>query len=260
MGSNTVSVYIDDSSIRVMVTRGRRIIRLADLAVETPLGAIDSPEKEAELAGKIRQLLKFNKIGPRKVILGLSGLRCLTRPVVLPELPKAMVGEAVVREAKRVLPMPLEQLYLSWQTISVSGGKTNLFLVALPRQIADKAVRVMNKAGYKPYLMEIKPMALARLSREATSIILDVQPKEFDIVIMMNGIPQPIRTIAFPEESLPLPDRFNIVREDLKRTLEFVRSKGEENKINPDTTIFVSGEINEHPSCTSRLVRNWDLR
>jgi type IV pilus assembly protein PilM len=247
MGNRTVSVYIDDSYIRVMSTSGKRVIRFAELTMETPLSLIDTGEKEAELAGKIRQLLKFNKISPRKVMLCLSGHRCLTRPVILPELPKAMLGEAVIREAKRVLPMPLEQLYLSWQTLSVSGGKTNLFLVALPRQIADKAIRVMNKAGYKPYLVDIKPLSLARLSSEATSIILDVQPKEFDIVFIINGIPQPIRTIAFPQEALSLQDKFNIVKEDIKRTLEFVRSNAEENPLKVNTPIFISGEITDHP-------------
>ena len=110
MAGNTVSIYIDDTSVRVMVTRGKRIARIADMPLEDSLNNIDTPEKEAGLAAKIQHLLKFNKINGRKIILGLSGLHCLTRPIVLPELPKAMVGEAVVREAKRLLPMPLEQL------------------------------------------------------------------------------------------------------------------------------------------------------
>jgi type IV pilus assembly protein PilM len=230
-----------------MVTRGKRIARLAEMPMESDLTAVDSKEKEAELSKKIQHLLKFNKIGKRKVILGVSGLHCLTRPIVLPELPRAMLGEAVIREAKRILPMPLEQLYLSWQVISVTGGKTNIYLVALPRQIADMVIRVINHAGCKPYLMDIKPLALARLSTEATAVILDVQPKEFDIVMMVNGIPQPVRTIAFPQEALPLQEKFNIVKEDLKRTLEFIKAKTEEKQITPDTTLFVSGELTEHP-------------
>jgi type IV pilus assembly protein PilM len=260
MSGSTVSLYIDDTGIRVMVTRGKRITRLADMPLEAGLSSIDTPQKEAQLAGKIRQLLKVNRIGEKKIILGLSGLHCLTRPINLPELPKAMIGEAVVREARRQLPMPLEQLYLSWQVISVSGGKTSVFLVAVPRQIADTVIRVINKAGCKPYLMDIKPLALARISREATSVILDVQSKEFDIVIMVNGIPQPIRTIAFPQEALSLADKFNIIKEDLKRTLDFVKSKADEKQIGPDTTVFVSGELAEHPELYETLTLEIGLK
>jgi type IV pilus assembly protein PilM len=260
MASGTVSIYIDDTGLRVMVTRGKRITRLAEMAIEGSLSSIDTPQKETELAARISQLLKFNKISEKKIILGLSGLHCLTRPIILPELPRAMVDEAVVREAKRILPMPLEQLYLSWQVISVSGGKTRVFLAAVPRQMADMVIRVINKAGCKPYLMEIKPLALARLSKEASAVILDLQSKEFDIVIIVNGIPQPVRSIAFPQESLSLPDKFNIVKEDLKRTLDFVKTKGEEIQVKPGTALLVSGELAEHSELYEPLAEELGLK
>ena len=260
MASNTVSLYIDDTQVRVMVTRGRRITRLADMPMETSLAGIDSKEKENELARKIQHLFKINKIGRRKIILGVSGLHCLTRPIALPELPKAMLGEAVLREARRILPMPLEQLYLSWQVMSVAGGKTNIFVVALPRQMADMVIRVINQAGCKPYLMDIKPMALARLSPEPTAIILDVQPNEFDIVMMVNGVPQPVRTIAFSQEALSLPDKSVIIKEELKRTLEFVRSRVEEKQIIPDTTMYISGEFADHPELFEPMAAEFKLK
>jgi len=260
MASKTVSLYLDDTCVRVMVTRGRRVSRLAELPLESSLAEINSKEKEIELGRKISRLLKVHKISQRKIILGVSGLHCLTRPVALPELPKAMLGEAVIREARRVLPMPLEQVYLSWQVISVAGGKTNVFLVALPRQMADMVIRVINHAGCKPYLMDIKPMALARLSPEPTALILDVQTNEFDIVIMVNGVPQPVRTIAFPQEKLSFPDKFLVIKEELKRTLEFIRSKAEGTQITPDTTMYISGELAEHPELFGAMAAEFKIK
>ena len=255
MANSTVSIYIDDTSIRLMVTRGKRITKLAEAPLEMSLSDVNTEEKETELANKIKNLLKLNKVNDKKIILGLSGLHCLTRPLVLPELPKAMLGEAVIREAKRLLPMPMEQLYISWQVVSYSEGKVHIFLVALPRQIADMVVRVINQAGCKPYLMDIKPLAMARLSREANAIIVDVQSKEFDIVIMTDGIPQPIRTIAFPEESRTLEERFNIIKEDLKRTIEFYNSKITENQIEPETIVLISGELAGEPELYESLAK-----
>ena len=156
--------------------------------------------------------------------------------------------------------MPVEQLYITWQILSVSGGKTRVFMVALPRQTADKILRIINKAGCKPYLMDIKPVALARLSREATAVILDVQSKEFDIVVMVNGIPQPIRTVAFPQETLPLAEKLDIVREDLKRTLEFVKSNVESGQISPDTPLLISGDLAEHKELHEPLALEMGLK
>jgi hypothetical protein len=260
MASNTVTLYIDDTHVRVMVNRGRRISRVADLALETSLAAIDSKEKEIELGRKIHRLLRVNKISQRKVILGVSGLHCLTRPVVLPELPKAMIGEAVIREARRVLPMSLEQLYLSSQVLAVTGGKTDIFLAALPRQMADMVIRIIAHAGCKPYLMDIKPIALARLSPEPTAILLDVQPSEFDIVVMINGVPQPVRTIAFPQDAPSYPDKVAVIKEEVKRTLEFIRSKPEGNQITPETTMYISGEVADQPDFFEMVAAEFKLK
>lgn len=253
MSRNTTTLYIDDAGIRLLVTRGKRITKLASIPLETGLNYIDTPEKEQELSEKIRQLFKSNKISEKKVILGISGLRCLTRPVTLPELPKAMIGEAVIREAKRVLPVPPEQLYISWQVVASSAGKLLVFMIAIPRQTADMLMRVLHNASLKPYLMDIKPVALARLAREATSILVDVQSLEFDIVIMVGGLPQPIRTVSFPEEELMPSDKALIVKNELEKTLEFYNANNPELQVPSSTPILVSGELSEEPEIYQTL-------
>jgi type IV pilus assembly protein PilM len=243
MAVNTTTLYISDVNIRLMVTRGKRIIKLADMPLDPSLSEIDTPEKETQLAEKIKYLFKSNRIGTRKIILGLSGLHCLTRPIALPELPRAMLEEAVTREARRVLPVPVEQLYISWQTVSIAGGKLQAFLVAIPRHIADTIIRIVHQAGFKPYIMDIKPLALARLAREATAIIIDVQSSEFDIIVMVNGLPQPVRTVPFPRETPSLTERLVIVKDELERTVQFYNSNNADTKIQPGTTLLVSGEL-----------------
>jgi type IV pilus assembly protein PilM len=245
MANKTTTLYISDTGIRLMVNRGKRIIKLADMPLDVSLNDINTEEKEAELVSKVKLLFKSNRISARKIILGLSGLHCLTRPVSLPELPKAMVDEAITREAKRVLPVPLDQLYISWQIISVAEGKIKVFVVAIPKHIADTLVRILNKAGFKPYLMDIKPLALARVSREATAILIDIQPKEFDIIIMCKGVPQTVRTVPFPQEYLAQTDRLSIVRDELKRTIQFYNSNNPDNVIEPNTAMLVSGELTD---------------
>ena len=253
MAANITTLYLDNLNIRLMVTRGKRIIKLADMPLDASLSEIDTPEKEAQLVEKIKYLFHSNRITTKKIILGLSGLHCLTRPIALPELPKAMLEEAITREARRVLPVPVEQLYISWQIVSTSEGKIQVFLVAIPRNIADTVFRIVNKAGLKPYIMDIKPLALARLAREANAIILDVQPSEFDIIIMMKGLPQPIRAVPFPRETPSLRERLVIVKDELQRTVQFFNSNNEETKIQPGAILLLSGEIADEPELYESL-------
>lgn len=257
MAKNTTTLYINDTSIRLMVTRGKKIHKVAELPLDVCLTDISSQGKEGEVAAGIRQLFKDNKvkIDKKNIIIGLSGLHCLTRSFTLPELPRAMLNEAVNREASRVMPIPLEQLYLSWQVLSVYSGKIEGFMVAIPKQIADTVFRMLGQAGFKPYLIDIKPLALARLAREPNSIIVDVQKSEFDIIILKNGIPQPVRTLPFPEETQSPTDKLYIIRNEIQRTVQFFNSNNPENPIQAGTVMLVSGELVAEPELSASLAR-----
>ena len=253
MTRKIVTLYIDDTSIRLMVTHGNRIKKWADLPLDSGLAKMDVAIKETEIAAQIKQLLKTRKIRTKKVIVGVSGLHCLTRPITLPQLPGAMLAEAVMREARRVLPVPLEQLYISWQTVPATQGKIQVFLVATPRNTADTLLKMLRRVGLKPHLMDVKPLALARIVKQSTAVIVDVQSTEFDIVIMADGVPQPIRTIPFPNEELSLQEKLPRIREDVDRTIEFYNSNNPEKPIASDVPIFVSGELANEPELHKSL-------
>ncbi|MFC2018556.1 pilus assembly protein PilM [Chloroflexota bacterium] len=245
--SKVVTLYLDDSSIRLLVTQGRRIRKWAELPLEPGMVEGAVVMKEAEVAARIKQLLESQRVRARKVVVGLSGLHCLTRPVILPQLPKAMLAEAITREAKRLLPLPLEQLYLTWQPIPASRGKTGVFLVAVRRASADALIKTMRQIGLSPYIMDVKPLALGRLAKEATAIVVDIQPTEFDILIMVGGVPQPIRTVSFPREALSWSEKFPQVIGEVDRTIKFYNANNEADPITTGVPIFVSGELSHEP-------------
>jgi len=253
MTKNIVTLYIDDTNLRLMVTRGRRIKKYAELPLNLGLAKLSDNIKEAELAAKIKQLFKSQKVRGKKVIVGLSGLHCLTRPITLPQLPRAMLAEAVMREAKRILPVPAEQLYISWQIIGATEDNIQIFLAAIPCRTADTVLKILRQGGLKPYLVDLKPLALARMARESTAVIVDVQTTEFDIVIMSDGIPQPIRTVLFPSKKLPQQEKLLTVRAELKRTIEFFNSNNPEKPLDSSVPILVSGELAKEPELHDAL-------
>ncbi len=253
MAKKIVTLYIDDTSLRLMVTQGKRIEKWADLPLEPGLIENTVVIKEAEVAAKIKQLFKDQKVTAKKIIVGISGLQCLTRPIILPLLPRAILAEAVQREATRVLPVPLEQLYISWQTIPAPEGKTQVFLVAIPCKTADALLKAVQQAGLKPYLMDLKPLLLARVVKEATAVIVDVQTTEFDIVIMADGIPQPIRTVPLAHEALSSQEKLTVIRNELDRTITFYNSNNPEKPLASSVPIFASGELANEPELCQAL-------
>ena len=253
MAKKVVNLYIDDAGIRLLVTHGKRIKKWADLPLEPNLVKDAVIVNEEEVAARIKQLLKAQKASAKKVIVGVSGLRCLTRPLILPQLPKVMLAEAVKREAKRVLPVPLEQLYISWQTIPAPEEKIQVFLVAVPCKAADALFRTIHQAGLKVDLLDLKPLVLARLLKETTAVVVDVQPTEFDIVIMAGGVPQPVRTVSIPGKASSWQEKLPMIRNELDRTIKFFNSNNPENPLDSSINIFASGELADEPELCQSL-------
>ncbi|MGB2813678.1 MAG: pilus assembly protein PilM, partial [Dehalococcoidales bacterium] len=243
MAQKVVTLYIDDTSIRLLVTSGKRIKKWADVALEPGMVKNAVVLKQEEVAAKIKQLFKVRKVDSKKVTLGISGLQCFTRPIILPQMPKDMLEEAVRREANRVLPVSSEQLYLQWQSIPAPEGKLQVFLVAIPRTAADALCNTLRLAGLKPDLMDLKPLLLARMVNDTMAVIVDVQPKDFDIVVMGGGIPQPIRTVPFSNEAPSWPEKITQIKDDVSRTIEFYNTNNPEMPLAATLPVFVSGEL-----------------
>lgn len=252
MASEAVSLYIDDNSLRLMVTRGQEIKLWGELPLEPGLVENNVIIAEAEVTARIKQLFEKQKVKTKKIALGLSGLRCFTRPIVLPRLPKEMLDEAILRESQRVLPIPLEEIYLSWQIISTTADQTMVFVSGIPRKTVDVLIRVLHQAGIRPYFMQVKPLLLTRIVQETTAIIVDTQATEFDIVVTVDGLPQTIRSVRFGSGALSSNEKLSAIKKELNRILTFYNANNPEKTLASSIPIFACGDLaNEPDSCQS---------
>jgi len=247
MSKQVVSLYIDDTSLKLLVAKGKGVKKWASLSLEPGLvseGVITDP---ARLAHELNDLLHAQGVKGGKVIAGLSGLHCLYRVITLPDLPRAVLPEAVNREAERLLPVALDELYISWQIIHDSKQEIRVFLAAYPRNATNALIETLRHAGIEYYLIDLTPLALARAVNRATAIIADVRLSEADVVIMVEGVPELIRSLPLPTEAVPLPEKLSIVREELERTIKFYNSNNPEKPLDSDVPIYVSSQLGEEP-------------
>jgi|GEM_PF-359620 type IV pilus assembly protein PilM len=253
MANQIVTIYVSDTILRTMVSDGKQILEWAEMQLEPGLIENNSIVEEEAVSEKLKQLLGIQSVKARKVYLAINGIRCLTRPVLLPKLPQEILDEAVRREAARLLPIPLEELYLSWQTIPGPEDKTNVFLTAIPRGIVDPLMKVMAQADLNPVFMDMKPLLLARMTQEETAILVDVQGTDFDIVVMMYGIPQPIRSIPFPGDSMSWEEKLPIIKDELDRTITFYNTNNPETPIENNVPVYLSGQLGDESEFSRML-------
>lgn len=253
MAKRTVTLYLDSRSIRVMATTGNNIRMWASAPLEPGLVEDGLVVDEDEVAERISRLFAENDLEKKDIVLGITGLRSFTMAVDLPQLPANILAEALMRECGRVLPVPMEELYVSWMTLPSPRKRTHAFAAAVPRDTADSVLRTVRRAGLTPRVMDIKPLALVTMVGEPNAIIVDVQATEYDIVIVGGNVPQPVRTIPLPSEGLTWDDRLPMIRDDLLRTIEFYDANSPEDSLAPDLPVHVSGELADVPEATDLL-------
>jgi len=253
VAKRAVTLYFDDRSIRLMVSAGKTIRAWALAPLEPGVIEGGLVLDEETVIATVKKLLADKKVRSKKVIVGMSGLRSLTLAADLPQLPDNLLAEALMRECARAFPVPLDELYVSWMTLPSPRNRTRAFAAALPRNTTDSLLGALKRAGLTPVFMDIKPLALARLANQADAVIVDVQSREYDIVIIGNGLPQPVRTIPLPAEGLSWPERVSMIRDDLVRTMDFYDTNNPDRTIAADMPVHVSGELADEPEARKAL-------
>jgi type IV pilus assembly protein PilM len=240
-----VTLDIEDTCIRMMVVKGRRVETTATLPLEPGLVEDGVVVDKATVSQRIRELMAVHGVGEKQVVVSISGIHSIYRVARLPRIPKEMFAEAARREMERVMPVPLNELYTSWQALPVSDVEIAICLVGLPRNTIDAMLDTLREAGVESRVMDIRPLALARVTDEKDGLIINVQPASFDIVVVVDGIPELLRSLPFPSGDISVPDKVTAIKEELDRTVTFYNSGHEGHPITADTAAFVSGELGE---------------
>jgi type IV pilus assembly protein PilM len=242
MASQHVSVYFDDSTISVLVSRGREPQKWSTVPLEAGLVREGVVQDQAALAAKLKDIWRSLGIVRRRVTFGISGINCLYQLLLLPDLPENLRGEAISREAAHSLGIPLEGVYLSWQVLSVEHGQMKVFLAVIPRDKVDSLVGAMRLAGLRPTVMDIRPLCLARVSPEPRAIIVDTCQDAFDIVVLGDGIPEVVRSLYVAPDT-PAGERIALLRSELERAVSFFNAAHMDKPIDLSVPILVSGDL-----------------
>ena len=240
-----ITLDIEDNSIKIMAVTGKRVERTASLPLEPGLvhdGVIMDP---STVGRRISELIAAEGISEKKVVVSISGIHSIYRVVNIPKLPKNLMEEAAKREMERLMPVPLNELYTSWQAINVTDIDTVICLVGMPRSTVDAMLETLRQAGLQAEVMDVRPLALARVADERDALIINVQPFGFDIVVMIDGIPELLRSLPFPADAASPDEKIAEVKEELERTVGFYNSSHKGSEITNRMAVFVSGELGE---------------
>lgn len=154
----------------------------------------DKAQDDKELAA-IAEVIKkiFVQIGitAKDVNLALPESLVFTRVIKFPLLSDEEVGAAVKWEAEQYIPIPINEAVIQYTVLerNQSTSQTSILLVAAPKAIVEKYVKVVRLAGLTPVSAETELTALARSlsSKNSVSVLLDLGSSATDMSIVKDS-------------------------------------------------------------------------
>lgn len=241
----TIALNVEGTSARLLLVKGNRVSAWTEVPLEPGLvkeGVIADPQA---VGLALKALLDSHRVWGGKLIASVTGIRSIPRMLELPKMSPHMMEAAVAREAKREMPVPMEDIYLSWQTLAVNDGHQRIFALGVPRDTLDPLLRAIAVTGRRAHAVDIKPLALARAVDRREAIIADVEPDSADIVVVTGGIPAIMRTVVSRGEGAAPEDSIDRCRGELARTIKFYNDTHRQEPLAPSTPLFLTGSLAE---------------
>jgi type IV pilus assembly protein PilM len=126
------------------------------------------------LAATLRTVFAENKLGKR-VRIGVANQRIVMRTIDLPPLEDAKdVGSAIRFQAQEHIPMPLDQAVLEHHSLgqveTSEGWRTRVVLVAARRDMIERVLEAVRKAGLRPHGIDLSAFAMIRALHQPAHI------------------------------------------------------------------------------------------
>jgi len=238
----TVALHIGPTGIKAVSFSGLKVVK----AVEAPLapglirdGVVVQP---AAVGAVIADLLKTAGISRDRAVVSVAGMPYSYRTITLPGIKPSLRDEALGRAARREIPVPPEELYLTWQLIGRTAGELEYFVVGVPRNVITALLLTLRNAGIRSFQVDLRPLALARLAGAGQAVIADVSPDSIEIVVVAGGLPVILHSVA-PRAGASGEDNIRRFLEELTRTVTFYNSSHPAHPVGPATPLFLSGSL-----------------
>ena len=249
-----ITLEISSTDIRLMQTEGNRVVRWASRSLEADMFEEEVAVDPQALSAAVKQLMNSSGIEGKNIIASISGLYSVSRIIMVPvPLGGTANREAILDAAMAVMPLSEYELYLSWQTMATIEGGLQVMVVGVPRDVIDSEIQALRAARLNPRVLDLKAMALARAVDREQAIILNIELTSFDIVMVVDGVAEVMRTTAWHPGDLSTEDRAEHLTIALELTAGFYNSHHVGFPLDPATPLFITGQMSANLALTEEL-------
>lgn len=241
----------------------------------------DSVELQQQIVAALRSILKKSRVQSRKVVAALPSYAVFTSIISLPEMSKRDLYAAVRWEAKKFVPMPLEEMVLDWRLLAgpatgdslpvdsrspdantqhpapstrSKGPKAmKVLLTAAPKNLVRRYIEIFRATELQIVSLETEAFALQRSlvgAEQNPVMIADVGAVATDVAVVVDGIPLVNRSIDVGGDTITkaVANALNVDvarAEQFKRDFGIASAQGGVSQIPKTIDFVISSVVNE---------------
>lgn len=259
VNSGCLGVDIGSSGIKIVeLKRDNKRVVLSTYGFSEILGGVNPLNASTdEIAKTIIKIHQESGMTSRRVVAGLPNFSVFSSIITLVNVSEAGLAAAVDAEARKVMPLPLEEMVLDWKKIAVpvglkseaegatadihSGAKviTKILLTGAPKALVNKYVEIFKKAELNLVFLEGEMIALIRSligNDKGTIMLAEVGSSTSDLVVIDQGVPVFNRSLDLGGQS---------VTEAISKSLNIDLQQAEQFKYDLGVAGMRTGEVPE---------------
>lgn len=215
-----LGIDIGTSSIKAVQVgndNGRpRLMTYGYVEEQTDIVKSDAAASQDHVIATLKTLIREMHASTTRVVAALPSFTVFSSIISLPVMTQKELNSAVRWEAKKFVPMPIDDLVLDWKLLKTPGSPAQasadrapknlrVLITAAPKSLVKRYIDVFKAAGLVLDNLETESLALERSlvgTDPAPAMIVDIGAVATNIAIMVDGIPLINRSIDVGGETI----------------------------------------------------------
>jgi len=223
--SGYLGIDIGTSGIKVVEfvsSKNRpKLVTYGSIDFQEP-GSITQPTFVPIIVESLKRIIREARTQSVQAVSAIPNYSVFSSIITLPAMNKKDLASAIHWEAKKFVPMPIDDMILDWKLLEIKTsenveqtkhspgngakkgsetpltGSTRVLITAAPKTVVQKYVEVFQKVSIQLLSLETESFALERSlvgSDKTPTMIVDIGASTTSIIVTENGIPVLNRSI-----------------------------------------------------------------
>ena len=269
-----LTISVDDWTLRAVLVTGNRVRNWSQ--VDLPHGVVrdgtiaDGRAFEKILRELVASFYEGSRIAGRDVAIAIGGRTHVQARFTVAVDAETTLESAVMAAVEKRFSFDSSAVQIDWHASEIEPNEDeedipgdftaeedeeevdayDVYAFGIYRDVIESELRFIKQQGAWPVDARPRPLALAAAVNEERALILDLEPYNFSVIILRDGLPDIVFDIGVDPDVGDI-QLGELAREQIDTTIGYHDSVNEEAPLPPDIPIIVTGAF----ASRSALVR-----